>query len=103
MPCQFMPWVVPVGEDLAAHGHWCAFTDLYHAMPYHAHLKLRESPAPVPYHTIRMPYPFGGWHHTNDHGWLFKRSPRFTDGIYQEAGLFLTTMPYPLHGGVRRS
>ena len=26
------PYVVPVGEDPAAHGHWCAFTDLYHAM-----------------------------------------------------------------------
>ena len=26
--------VVPIGEDPAAHGHWCAFTDLYHAMPY---------------------------------------------------------------------
>ena len=22
-------------EDPAAHGHWCAFTDLYH-LPYHA-------------------------------------------------------------------
>ena len=32
---------------------------------------------------------FGGWHHTNDHSWLFKRSPRFTDEIYWEAGLFL--------------
>ena len=29
------PYVVPVGEDPAAHGHWCAFTDLYHAMPCH--------------------------------------------------------------------
>ena len=28
-------WVVPVGEDLAAHGHWCTFTDLCHAMPCH--------------------------------------------------------------------
>ena len=27
------PSVVPIGEDPAAHGHWCAFTDLYHAMP----------------------------------------------------------------------
>ena len=27
------PYVVPVGEDPAAHGHWCAFTDLCHAMP----------------------------------------------------------------------
>ena len=27
------PYVVPIGEDPAAHGHWCAFTDLYHAMP----------------------------------------------------------------------
>ena len=23
------------GEDPAAHGHWCAFTDLYHTIPYH--------------------------------------------------------------------
>ena len=30
------PYVVPIGEDPAAHGHWCAFTDLYHTMPYHA-------------------------------------------------------------------
>jgi hypothetical protein len=44
-------------------------------------------------------YPLGGWHHTNDHGWLFKRSPRFTDGIYQEAGSFLTT-PTEGCGGV---
>ena len=22
---------------LAAHGHWCAFTDLYHTIPYHTH------------------------------------------------------------------
>ena len=28
------PYVVPIGEDPAAHGHWCAFTDLYHAIPY---------------------------------------------------------------------
>ena len=26
------PYVVPIGEDAAAHGHWCAFTDLYHTM-----------------------------------------------------------------------
>ena len=24
------PYVVPIGEDPAAHGHWCTFTDLYH-------------------------------------------------------------------------
>ena len=29
------PSVVPIGEDPAAHGHWCAFTDLYHTIPYH--------------------------------------------------------------------
>ena len=46
-------------------------------------------------------YPFGGWYHTNDHGWLFKRSPRFTDGIYREAGLFLTT-PLTTFSSVRR-
>ena len=28
------PYVVPIGEDPAAHGHWCAFTDLYHTIPY---------------------------------------------------------------------
>ena len=28
------PYVVPISEDLAAHGHWCAFTDLYHTIPY---------------------------------------------------------------------
>ena len=28
------PYVVPIGEDPAAHGHWCAFTDLYHTMPW---------------------------------------------------------------------
>ena len=25
----------PIGEDPAAHGHWCAFTDLCHTIPYH--------------------------------------------------------------------
>ena len=29
------PYVVPIGEDPAAHGHWCAFTDLYNTIPYH--------------------------------------------------------------------
>ena len=29
------PYVVPIGEDPAAHGHWCAFTDLYHIYLYH--------------------------------------------------------------------
>ena len=28
-------YVVPIVEDPAAHGHWCAFTDLYHTIPYH--------------------------------------------------------------------
>ena len=23
-----------IGEDPAAHGHWCTFTDLYHTIPY---------------------------------------------------------------------
>ena len=27
------PHIVPIGEDPAAHGHWCTFTDLCHAMP----------------------------------------------------------------------
>ena len=26
---------MPIGEDPAAHGHWCTFTDLYHAIPFH--------------------------------------------------------------------
>ena len=30
-----------------------------------------------------------GWHHTNDHGWLFQRSPRVIRGIYWEPGSFL--------------
>ena len=33
------PYVVSIGEDPAARGHWCAFTDLYHAMPCHACLQ----------------------------------------------------------------
>ena len=28
---------MPIGEDPAAHGHWCAFTDLYHTIPYQLH------------------------------------------------------------------
>ena len=24
--------VVPIGEDPATHGHWCTFSDFYHAM-----------------------------------------------------------------------
>ena len=27
-----------------------------------------------------------------DHGWVFKRSPRFTNGVYREAGLFLRAL-----------
>ena len=34
MVCCTWPYVVPIGEDPAAHGHWCAFTDLYHTIPY---------------------------------------------------------------------
>ena len=26
-------YVVPISENQAAHGHWCTFTDIYHAMP----------------------------------------------------------------------
>ena len=37
------PCVVPVGEDPAAHGHWCTFTDLYHAMPCHAISKTQSA------------------------------------------------------------
>ena len=25
---------MPIGEDPAAHSHWCAFTDLYHTIPW---------------------------------------------------------------------
>ena len=28
------PCVVPIGEDPAAHDHWCAFTDLCHTIPW---------------------------------------------------------------------
>ena len=38
------PYVVPVGEDPAAHGHWCTFTDLYHTIPCHS---IHESVSPV--------------------------------------------------------
>ena len=37
MPYHTIPYhqVVPIGEDPAAHGHWCTFTDLYHTtIPY---------------------------------------------------------------------
>ena len=36
-------YIVPIGEDPAAHGHWCTFIDLYHTIPY---------PHTIPYHTI---------------------------------------------------
>ena len=45
-------------------------------------------------------YPFGSGHHTNDYGWLFKRSPCLTDEIYQEAGVFLTAPITERCGGV---
>ena len=35
--------------------------------------------------TLSFWYPFGGWYHTNAHGWLCKRPPRFINGIYWEA------------------
>ena len=38
--------VVPIGEDPAAYGHWCTFTDLYHTMSCHA---------PCPMHTHLIP------------------------------------------------
>ena len=31
IPCTYHA----IREDPAAHGHWCAFTDLYHTIPYH--------------------------------------------------------------------
>ena len=34
MPCALTS-CLSVGGDPAAHGHWCAFTDLCHAMPCH--------------------------------------------------------------------
>ena len=43
-------WVVLVGEDQAAHGHWCTFTDLCHAMPHQLlSLPLSLPPAPTCY------------------------------------------------------
>ena len=40
------PYVVPIGEDPAAHGHWCAFTDLYpyHTIPYPVLVQQRAAP-----------------------------------------------------------
>ena len=46
------PQVVPVGEDPAAHGHWCAFTDLYHAMPCHAATGAPSWTSAMPCHTM---------------------------------------------------
>ena len=43
------------------------------------------------------------WYHTNDHGWLSKRSPRFTNGIYSREFIgrpFISKGPP--HGGVQR-
>ena len=34
-PAPRSPYFPGAGEDPAAHGHWCAFTDLYHTIPYH--------------------------------------------------------------------
>ena len=44
IPCDCVDWLFWRTRH-AAHGHWCTFTDLYHTMPYHAHV-------PLPYHTI---------------------------------------------------
>ena len=35
---------MPVGEDPAAHGHWCAFTDVYHVMPCLVLVQQRAAP-----------------------------------------------------------
>ena len=47
---------MPYGEDPAAHGHWCAFTDLYHTIPYHAMPRTLRPPGirhrHLPYHTM---------------------------------------------------
>ena len=63
------PYVVPVGEDPAAHGHWCAFTDLCHAMPCQAvgNMKLFNN-------------------HSGSRG-----LPCLAEGIYWATGLSLTT------------
>ena len=52
------PYVVPIGEDPAAHGHWCAFTDLYHTIPYHgcATVDATSGYAWLPYPYSTIPY-----------------------------------------------
>ena len=42
---------MPIGEDPAAHGHWCAFTDMYHTIPYLLSLSLKD-PAVSTMHCI---------------------------------------------------
>ena len=35
---------MPIGEDPAAQGHWCAFIDLYHTIPYQGEWELISKP-----------------------------------------------------------
>ena len=56
------PYVVPIGEDPAAHGHWCAFTDLYHATPCHAPWTQPLTATGAPSQTSAMPCHAPAWH-----------------------------------------
>ena len=40
--CSSAPDHIINGYIPAAHGHWCAFTDLYHAIPYHMVARCRQ-------------------------------------------------------------
>ncbi len=89
------------GSGAANNPTWQLFTPAWHVPLWSDRALSFKVPSTCTF--PRMPAaklgwcPFGGWHHTNDHGWLFKRSPRFTDGIYREAGLFLRT-PFTRRG-----
>ena len=63
----------------------------YHTIPYHTGIPYHT----IPYHTIPFSYRLASISHQRPR-LVFKRShtipsPRFTGGIYQEAGLFLMT------------
>ena len=40
--------VVPIGEDPAAHNHWCTFTDLYHIIPCHTGVNTSDAAGAIP-------------------------------------------------------
>ena len=49
------PYVVPIGEDPAAHGHWCTFTDLYHTIPCHEQTLSKNTMSTHPLDPINAP------------------------------------------------